>query len=100
MNYGYDGQGNLTSMTDEAGATSTYAYNAPNVPHALTDYTDPLGRLLLKSEYDAEGRITRQTDGEGKTVQIATDTTRNRQTVRDRRGHSTVYEFDARGNVT
>ena len=44
LNYGYDGQGNLTSMSDEAGATSHYAYNVPSVPHALTDYTDPLGR--------------------------------------------------------
>ena len=100
LSYGYDGVGNLISMTDEIGAVSTYAYNAPSVPHGLTDYTDPLGRLLLKTEYDAEGRVTRQTDGAGRAVTIATDNSANRQTVRDRNGNTTVYTFDERGNVT
>ncbi len=100
LSYGYDGAGNLISMTDEIGAVSTYAYNAPSVPHGLTDYTDPLGRLLLKTEYDAEGRVTRQTDGAGRAVTIATDNSANRQTVRDRNGNTTVYTFDERGNVT
>lgn len=100
LSYSYDSTGNLVAMSDEIGATSTYAYNAPSVPHALTDYSDPLGRLLLKSEYDADGRITRQTDGQGKAITVATDNANQRQTVKDRNGNTTIYDFDDRGNVT
>ena len=100
LHYNYDPEGNLTEMVDAGGAISTYTYENPAVPHGLSNYTDPLGRLQLKTEYDNEGRVIRQTDADGKAVTITTDTANKRQTVKDRRGYTTVYDFDDRGNVT
>ncbi|PAT33092.1 hypothetical protein CLI92_05275 [Vandammella animalimorsus] len=99
--YQYDSAGNLISHSEPSGAQSNYRYSAQaGQAHLLTDYTDPLGRLLLKTEYDQDGRIVRQTDGQGKTIHISTDVARQRQTIKDRNGHTTVYDFDQRGNVT
>jgi YD repeat-containing protein len=57
-----------------------------NIPYdgqgdLLTDYTDPSGNVLLKAEYDSDGRVTRQTDGLGRQVQITHDTAHNFERV-------------------
>ncbi len=98
--YGYDAADNLTSMTDPSGAASDYRYENPKVPHGLTSYTDPLGRLLLKTTYDDAGRITSQTDALGRAITVNTDNTAQRQTIKDRNGNTTTYAFDGRGNIT
>lgn len=99
VRYSYDSRGDLASMSDETGAESRYVYSA-SLPHALTEYSDPLGRLQLRTEYDAEGRITRQTDAAGNAITIRTDVDENRQRIRDRNGNESIYEYDERGNVT
>ena len=72
-------------------------------PHALSSYSDPAGRLQLKAEYDSAGRLIKQTDAAGHSVQIAHRegaAGEGEQTVKDRNGGATTYRYDARGNVT
>ncbi len=98
--YAYDPFGNLVSAAEPGGATATFRYEDVRNPHGLTGYSDPAGRLQLRTEYDADGRVIRQTDALGGAVNIATDPGARTQTVRDRNGNATVYGFDARGNIT
>ena len=100
LNYAYDGAENLTSVTDQASAVSDFRYENTKVAHGLTSYTDPLGRLALKTTYDDAGRVLSQTDATGKAVTIGTDNNAKKQTIKDRNGNTTVYDFDDRGNVT
>ena len=69
-------------------------------PHALTEWSDPAGRLQLKAEYDSQGRVIKQTDALGQSVSISHQDSQRRQSVKDRLGHTTVYDYDERGNVT
>ncbi len=72
-------------------------------PHALSSYSDPAGRLQLKAEYDSAGRLIKQTDAAGHSVQIAHRegaAGEGEQTVKDRNGGATTYRYDAHGNVT
>ena len=72
-------------------------------PHALSSYSDPAGRLQLKAEYDSAGRLIKQTDAAGHSVQIAHRegaAGEGEQTVKGRNGGATTYRYDARGNVT
>ncbi|MET1077454.1 MAG: putative Ig domain-containing protein [Pseudomonas sp.] len=98
--YAYDTAGNLQSATDPLSITSRYSYTNAKVPHGLTDYTDPLGRLALKTEYDEQGRVVKQTDAEGHAVVIVSDPANRKQTIKDRNGNSTVYAYDERGNIS
>lgn len=98
--YGYDDTENLTTVVDQVNAASNFRYENAKVAHGLTSYTDPLGRLVLKTTYDDAGRMLSQTDGAGRVVTVNTDNTAKRQTVKDRNGNTMVYDFDERGNVT
>ncbi|MDR0274777.1 MAG: putative Ig domain-containing protein, partial [Burkholderiaceae bacterium] len=100
MVYSYDGAENLTTVMDQSNAVSDFRYENAKVPHGLTSYSDPLGRLALKTTYDDAGRILTQTDALGRVVNVATDNNAQKQTVKDRNGNTTVYEFDERGNIT
>ena len=100
LNYGYDAADNLTSVVDQTNAVSDFRYENAKVAHGLTSYTDPLGRLALKTTYDDAGRVLSQTDATGKAVTVNTDNTTKKQTIKDRNGNTTVYDFDDRGNVT
>lgn len=100
LNYGYDAADNLISVVDQSNAASDFRYENPKVAHGLTSYTDPLGRLALKTTYDDAGRVLSQTDAAGKAVTVSTDNTANKQTIKDRNGNTTVYDFDDRGNIT
>ncbi len=100
LNYGYDAADNLISVVDQSNAVSDFRYENPKVAHGLTSYTDPLGRLALKTTYDDAGRVLSQTDAAGKAVTVSTDNTANKQTIKDRNGNTTVYDFDDRGNIT
>ena len=100
LSYAYDGAENLTTVTDQASAVSDFRYENAKVAHGLTSYTDPLGRLALKTTYDDAGRVLSQTDATGKAVTIGTDNNAKKQTIKDRNGNTTVYDFDDRGNVT
>ena len=69
-------------------------------PAALPDQViDPLGRTGVRTEYDAQGRLTKLIDAAGKPVQFAYDPTHCIETVTDPLGNPTTYEYDARGNI-
>lgn len=108
--YAYDASGYLTSSTDPLGRTIQYA-------------TDPLGRILkktlhdgfvetfaydangnlvetknphiaVKREFDAEGRLTREIQGDF-SIKNTYDATGNRVARETSLGNAVVYEFDA-----
>ncbi|HEV8441136.1 MAG TPA: RHS repeat-associated core domain-containing protein [Methylomirabilota bacterium] len=88
--YAYDASGRLTTVTDSNGGVTRYTYDAS---HRMLSVTDPRGVRSLLNEYDASGRVIRQTradstdyrfaytlDAAGKIVQ--TDVTDPRANVR------------------
>ena len=58
--YGYDGVGNLVSVTDQAGAETTLHYEQPGYPHYLTKIVDPLGRPVTRNVFDDDGLLIGQ----------------------------------------
>jgi YD repeat-containing protein len=99
LNYTYDAAGDLTAFTDRAGGVTQFAYD-PGRPHYLRDITDPRGIRAARVEYDADGRMIRQTDADGNDLAFAHDLPGRTETVTDRLGHVTVHVYDDRGNVT
>ncbi|BCX50344.1 conserved hypothetical protein [Haloferula helveola] len=99
IRYGYDDDGMLSSVTDRTGNTTTFLYENPRFPHYLTTVIDPRGIHAIRSEYDADGRLIAQTDGAGNRTEFEHHLDDNREVIRDRLGHTTVHEYDERGNV-
>jgi RHS repeat-associated protein len=95
MTYSYDANGDLVRFADRENNNSAFTYNAT---HGLLTITDPRGIQPLHNEYD-EGRLVRQTDAFGKSVDFDHDLNARREIVVDRLGHSSIYEYDAAGNV-
>ena len=96
--YSYDTAGRLASVTDAEGGITQYTYDGQ---HRMLTIRDPRGTVSLTNEYDAAGRVIRQTladlteyrfayslDPSGKVV---------RTDVTDPRGVVRRVTFDARG---
>lgn len=96
MTYAYDANGDLVSFRDREGNITTFGYNTT---HGLLTINDPRGIQPLRNEYDTEGRLIRQVDAFGKEINFTHDLNAQQETVFDRLGHPTVYDYDARGNV-
>lgn len=103
--YGYDANGNRTSMTDPAGHTTTYTFDAAN---RLTEVTDPAGNTTTTS-YDPVGNVTAVTDPTGATTSYAYDAANRLARVVSPRGNApgadpddftTSYGYDVNGNLT
>lgn len=101
VSYTYDASGRLTQVTNPEGGITEYAYDAS---HRITTVKDPRGNFKVTNEYDANGRVSKQTyadntanlfaytlDANNKVVQ--TDVTRERGDVRR-------IVYDATGNIT
>ncbi len=95
--YTYSAVGDLSTATDFRGNTTRFFYGAR---HDLLRVEDPLGNRALRNEYDADGRLIRQLDADGKEVVFTHDIAGQREEVTDRLGNTTVFEYDALGNVT
>jgi YD repeat-containing protein len=66
----------------------------------LTEVIDPLGRTGTKAEYDqVTGRLKQIVDVNGKAVEMTYHPNASKQVVKDKRGYSTTYFYDARGNA-
>ncbi|WP_171906854.1 DUF6531 domain-containing protein [Jiangella alba] len=63
VSYGYTGD-LLTSVTDVRGGVTEYEYDAAG---RLAAITDPLGNEVMRSTYDAQGRVISQVDAGGGT---------------------------------
>ncbi len=116
VRYGYDGAGRLATVTDPTGGVTGYTYDSTG---RILTITDPRGITYLVNEYDATGRVSRQTLADGGVYQFqyggATTSTvinprgnpstyrltpgRLASEVTNALGQTTRFERDARGQV-
>lgn len=89
ISYSYDENGNLASYADEVGNTVHYHYDSE---HRMTSWSDGEGRTVTANEYDADGRVTKQTDSEGNITQLVYGDKYTKTT--DANGNVTVYRYD------
>jgi RHS repeat-associated protein len=96
VRYTYDPQGRLATVTDVAGGVTEYTYDAS---HRMLTVKDPRGNLFVQNEYDANGRVIKQTYADGGTNTLAYTLDANGQVtqtdVTDERGFVRRTRFDA-----
>ena len=95
-NYTIDANGDLFSYADPAANTTRYYYN---LSHGVIEVIDPRGLRPLKNEYDASGRLVAHVDAQGRRVEYTHTIGTRQETVLDRNGGQTLYEYDAAGNI-
>ncbi len=110
LNYAYNTNGELASVTDRAGQITYFQYDTAtstggagdtvNSRHLLASITDPRGLIVLRQQFDEFGRLSGVSDGNGDGTSQTYDEANNQQRVVDRRGNATTYTFDAAGNVS
>lgn len=93
--YGYDVNGNLTSVTDPLGRTTNHTYDELN---RLTSTTDPLGNTTTTT-YNPDGTVASTTDALGNTTSFTYDNLKRVVTTTDPVGNATSTSYDAAGNV-
>jgi YD repeat-containing protein len=64
--FGYDANSDLSVVTDTRGLVWTYQYSGTT--HLLTNVIDPDGKTVERTEFDAQGRATRQYNGNDQLV--------------------------------
>ncbi|NJL59794.1 MAG: RHS repeat protein [Desulfobacteraceae bacterium] len=95
---GYNSNQNLVTITDVAGNTTTYTYNA--IGQTLTGLNAE-GKQLFSNTYDDEGRVVTQDDGIGSNLLIRitydedTEPGKIITTATDRNGAKRVYVYNA-----
>lgn len=106
LEYVYDpGTGNLIASRDMADYETTYDYDHLALPHHLTAVNDPLGRPLVRTVYDEEGRAIAQCNAEGNVdtlegcFEFSVDPVSRTQTIVDGNGNQVDLFFDEDGNV-
>lgn len=67
VQYAYDASGRLWKVTDVLGGVTEYTYNTA---HRMLTIKDPRGIVYLTNEYDANGRVVRQTQADNSTYQF------------------------------
>jgi RHS repeat-associated protein len=93
--YTYDGNGDLVSVADPAGQTTSYTYDAS---HRMLTITDPRGNVIMTNVYDAQGRVTSQTNALAQTWTFTYGTGQTTET--DPRGCATLHAYDDRFRET
>ena len=63
--YAYDGANNLSSVTGPDGTTRFYLHDDPSFPHALTGLIDEKGVLFATWTYDSQGRAMSSEHADG-----------------------------------
>ncbi|MBD2459072.1 putative Ig domain-containing protein [Nostoc sp. FACHB-87] len=98
--YGYDAKGNLVSVTDQAGLVSRHTYLTN--PNYLEQIIDPRGKAVIRTEYDAKGRVKATKDALGNTISSDYNVSAGGSTLTqlDALGNTTTTIRDSRGNVT
>ena len=94
--YAYDEAGDLVSFTDRVDAVTRFTYTGE---HYLEDIENALGVRAVRTEYDADGRVARMIDADGKIVALDHELAGRREVITNRLGFVRVLEYDERGNV-
>jgi RHS repeat-associated protein len=96
QDYRYDANGDLRSHSDQEGFLTRFDYDAN---HNVIGITDPLDRVVVRNEYDDQGRMIRSTNANGDTIHYDHDVSGRRETITDEGGFVTVMDYDDNGNV-
>ena len=95
VSYSYSGSGDLATVTDLRG-TWTYEY----VSHFLTKIIDPLGHVVMHSNYDSKGRVTRQYASDGTSLYNLNYDGFGKTTITDVNGKTILHSYDENGTLT
>jgi RHS repeat-associated protein len=68
VQYVYDASGRLWKVTNPAGGVTEYTYDTS---HRMLTIKDPRGNVFLTNEYNAAGRVVKQTQADGTTYLFA-----------------------------
>jgi RHS repeat-associated protein len=104
VQYTYNSQGTLATVTNAAGGITTYAYDTSN---NLVKTTDARGVVVMQNTYDGNGRVIQQVQADGGVLNFAytllnslVPTSPVLQTVvTDALGNQTTYRFDPNQNL-
>lgn len=97
VTYDYDGSNRLTTVRHAQGGRTLYTYDALN---RLLTVTDPRGTASLRNEYDAAGRVSKQTLADGGIFTLTYTSVGDfvaSTTVTDPRGNATTHRFNSFG---
>lgn len=94
--YAYDGDGNLTVVTDPLGRVTRYTYDDEH--HRLTQ-TDPLGRVT-KWSYDDDDNVVKVTAPDGGETKYVYDALKRLVATTDAAGNTTRTTYDKFGRVS
>jgi RHS repeat-associated protein len=90
LRYEYNADGCLTAFVNADGDRVTYAYDANGL---MIEWKDGNGHSAARNEYDAEGRVIRQTDADGGVSQLRYED--GKTTLIDAENREKVYAYDA-----
>ena len=119
LSFAYNAQGRLGSVTDHTGRGVSFFYDpttndlaaftdvlqqdwsyAYNTDHHMTRVIDPLGKDVVKTEYDLQGRAYRQFDGENNLLVNIVYNPDGSSTVYNAFGQSESHKYDSRNTLT
>lgn len=95
ITYSYDSNGDLVSVVDKSGNTSSFTYEN----HLITGISNAAGITVSTNSYDDDGRLISTTDANGNTITFDHDIDGQTETVTNRLGYTTIYIYDEMGNV-
>ncbi|MBK7317717.1 DUF6531 domain-containing protein [Candidatus Villigracilis affinis] len=94
--FAYDTYGDLISVTDILGQIWTYEYDEA---HRITKASAPDLTIIERTEYDSQGRAVRQYDGENNLVVEMIYHADGTTTVKDGLGYEQTHTYDGRGTL-
>ncbi len=96
--YGYDPNGNITSVVDSQGRTVSYSHDSRNV---LAGMTEDAGGIAAQTsyEYDQQGNLREVTDAEGRVTAYEYDDGGRLLAVSSADTGTTSYRYDGAGNL-
>jgi RHS repeat-associated protein len=98
VGYQYNGSGRLWKVTDAAGGVTEYTYDTS---HRMLTIKDAQGIVFLTNQYDANGRVSRQTQADSTTFEFDYTVDQNgvvtQADVTDPRGHVSRTTFNQSG---
>ncbi len=92
----FDGQGNLTSLTDDNGGITQFGYDASG---DLTNLTDADGNSTTWS-YNSQNQVKQETDAQGESDSFTYNTSGQLASYTDKDGNVRTYQYDTAGHVT